>query len=87
LCPRTSAGTERPLPVACSRLSGDTGGRRRGPYGGQRPVAAYLLKLGANINWVGHGGLTPLEAARSGGAVELADWLSARGAVPADHLH
>ncbi|MFC4056088.1 ankyrin repeat domain-containing protein [Actinomadura syzygii] len=53
-------------------------------HGGQRPVVAYLLESGANINWVGHEGLTPLEAARRGAADELADWLSARGAVSAD---
>jgi hypothetical protein len=49
-------------------------------HGGQRAAAAYLLERGADRDWVGHDDLTPLDAARRSGAVELADWLAAQGA-------
>jgi uncharacterized protein len=31
-------------------------------HGGQRVVAEYLLARGADVNWIGHGGMTPLDA-------------------------
>jgi hypothetical protein len=49
-------------------------------HGGQRSTAEYLLDRGADRDWVGHDGLTPLDAARRSEAVELAAWLVARGA-------
>jgi uncharacterized protein len=48
--------------------------------GGQREAAQRLLESGADINWVGHDGLTPLDAAIRGDAVELAEWLRSHGA-------
>ncbi len=47
-------------------------------HGGQRETAGYLLSRGADLNWVGHDGLTPLDAARRSGAAELVEWLTAR---------
>ena len=32
-------------------------------HGGQRATAEYLLDHGADINWIGHDDLTPLDAA------------------------
>jgi ankyrin repeat protein len=50
-------------------------------HGGQRGAAEYLLGRGADIDWVGYDGLTPLGAAKRSGAEELAEWLSGMGAV------
>jgi ankyrin repeat protein len=49
-------------------------------HGGQRVTAEYLLDRGADMNWIGHGGLSPLDAATRSGALGLADWLRSRGA-------
>jgi len=48
-------------------------------HGGQRATAEYLLGRGADLNWRGHDGLTPLDAARREGAGEVAQWLLERG--------
>lgn len=48
-------------------------------HGGQREAAEYLLKRGADINWIGYDGLTPLDAAARTGAEDLVHWLSGRG--------
>ena len=42
-------------------------------HGGQRETAEYLLDRGADRDWVGHDGLTTLDAARRSDANELAD--------------
>lgn len=64
-------------------------------HGGQRRGAEYLLARGARINWIGHGGMAPLDIARrddaerlAGGeaAEELVRWLQAHGAKSADEL-
>jgi hypothetical protein len=53
-------------------------------HGGQRTTAEWLLRHGgADINWLGHDSLTPLDAARRNGNAELADWLSSQGACSA----
>jgi uncharacterized protein len=49
-------------------------------HGGQREAAEYLLTRGADLNWIGHDKLTPLETARRSEAHELADWLVTQGA-------
>ncbi len=49
-------------------------------HGGQRESAEYLLARGADLNWVGHDGLTPIDAASRSGAKELVEWLSSQGA-------
>jgi uncharacterized protein len=54
--------------------------------GGQRGAAQRLLESGADLNWVGHDGLTPLDAALRGDATEVAEWLRSRGARPAGEL-
>jgi uncharacterized protein len=55
-------------------------------HGGQRTTAEYLLERGADIDWIGHDGLTALDAARRSDAHELADWLRERGAHSAADL-
>jgi uncharacterized protein len=52
-------------------------------HGGQRAAAEYLLARGADLNWIGYDGLTPLETAQRSGADELAEWVRARGSRPA----
>lgn len=52
-------------------------------HGGQRVAAEYLLGRGANINWIGHKGLTPMDAARRSRDEGLIDWLSRHGAESA----
>lgn len=47
-------------------------------HGGQRATAELLLDRGADINWVGHDGLTPVEAAEREGADEVVSWLRGR---------
>jgi ankyrin repeat protein len=49
-------------------------------HGGQRGPAEYLLARGADLNWIGHNGLTPLDAASRSGAGELVEWLRGQGA-------
>jgi uncharacterized protein len=64
-------------------------------HGGQQRVAAWLLNRGADLNWIGYGGMTPLDVARRDDAAALAgpvaaaqlvDWLLARGAKSAGEL-
>jgi uncharacterized protein len=52
-------------------------------HGGQRATAERLLERGADIDWIGHDGLTPLDAAMRSQADEVVDWLRSRGAHPA----
>src|SRR5919202_5565912 len=49
-------------------------------HGGRQATAERLLERGADIDWIGHDGLTPLDAATRSGAHALADWLRAHGA-------
>lgn len=49
-------------------------------HGGQLSTARYLLSQGADANWIGHDGLTPLGVALSSENAELIDWLKAAGA-------
>jgi hypothetical protein len=55
-------------------------------HGGQRRSAEYLLGRGADLNWIGHDGLTALDAARRSEASEVVEWLSVRGARSAAEL-
>jgi ankyrin repeat protein len=55
-------------------------------HGGQQAAAEYLLERGADLNWVGYEGLTPLDAATRSRASELIRWLRDRGAKPAKEL-
>ena len=50
-------------------------------HGGQINAAQYLLRHGADLNWVGHDGLTPLDAAIRNGNEELVAWLRTAGAI------
>jgi ankyrin repeat protein len=49
-------------------------------HGGQECTAEFLLARGADLNWVGYDGLTPLGAATRSGHEELVGWLKQRGA-------
>jgi ankyrin repeat protein len=49
-------------------------------HGGQRSAAESLLARGAELNRIGHDGLTPLDAAQRSGAIEIGAWLRSRGA-------
>ena len=55
-------------------------------HGGQRSPAEYLLGRGADLNWVGYDGLTPIDAANRSGAAELVGWLHSQGAKSAKDL-
>jgi len=64
-------------------------------HGGQRRAAEYLFARGADINWIGHGGMTPLDVGRGEdaerlvgrtAAADLVSWLQAQGAKSADDL-
>jgi hypothetical protein len=52
-------------------------------HGGQREAAEYLLDRGADRDWIGYDGLTPLDVARRSGARDVAEWLEADGAASA----
>jgi ankyrin repeat protein len=49
-------------------------------HGGQRTTAERLLEHGADVDWIGHDGLTPLDAAERSDAHDLANWLRSQGA-------
>jgi ankyrin repeat protein len=55
-------------------------------HGGQLPTVQYLLDQGADLNWMGHDGLSPLDAASRSGAQDVAEWLIERGARSAQDL-
>ena len=48
--------------------------------GGQIACADFLLERGADLNWVGHDGKMPADAAREGGDAAMLEWLRAHGA-------
>jgi hypothetical protein len=54
-------------------------------HGGRQDTAELLLDHGADLNWVGYDGLTPLDAAMRSNATDLADRLRRRGARSASH--
>jgi ankyrin repeat protein len=55
-------------------------------HGGQLEAAQFLLERGADRNWVGHNGRTPLDAAVRNGEKEVADWLKSIGALLSNQL-
>jgi ankyrin repeat protein len=52
-------------------------------HGGQLAAAEYLLGRGADLNWIGHDGYSPLDAANRSSASELVQWLRSQGAKSA----
>lgn len=50
-------------------------------HGGQRETAEFLLSRGADLKWIGHDGLTPLDAANRSHAEDVAAWLRSLGAT------
>ncbi|HEY6629025.1 MAG TPA: ankyrin repeat domain-containing protein [Acidimicrobiia bacterium] len=55
-------------------------------HGGQRQTAQYLLEQGADLDWVGYDGLTPLDASLRNGEASLVEWLRGLGAKSAQEL-
>ncbi|HYN68308.1 MAG TPA: ankyrin repeat domain-containing protein [Ornithinibacter sp.] len=55
-------------------------------HGGHLDTATHLLGAGADVNWLGWDGLTPLDAAERAHATDLAAWLRDRGALSRDQL-
>lgn len=51
-------------------------------HGGQVSTAAVLLEHGADIDWIGYDGLSPLGAAQRSGFPDVAQWLEQHGASP-----
>ncbi|MPY93999.1 MAG: ankyrin repeat domain-containing protein [Acidimicrobiia bacterium] len=54
-------------------------------HGSQLPMARYLLDRGADLNWVGWNGLTPLDAAERSNADDVIAWLTGRRDESAAH--
>ena len=52
-------------------------------HGGQQVAAEYLLGRGADLNWIGYDGYSPLDAANRSAASDVAQWLRSRGAKSA----
>src|SRR5262249_2107317 len=48
--------------------------------GGHMKTAEYLLGRGADLNWIGYDGKTPLQVAHEIGAKDLGAWLRSQGA-------
>ncbi len=44
-------------------------------HGGQLAAASYLLERGADLHWIGHDHLNPLQAAMRNGNQDLVEWL------------
>lgn len=55
-------------------------------HGGQTKAAQFLLAHGADLNWVGYDGLTPLDAAIRNGNEELVRWLRTEGGMSSNQL-
>ncbi|GIQ63856.1 hypothetical protein PACILC2_24240 [Paenibacillus cisolokensis] len=56
-------------------------------HGGQRTAAEYLLKRGADLNWISvWDGLAPLDVAQRSAAADLVQWLRLQGARSASEL-
>ena len=55
-------------------------------HGGQRRPAEYLLERGADLDWIGFDGLTPLDAAIRNGSGDVIGWLRACGARTAAEI-
>jgi ankyrin repeat protein len=60
-----------------------TGALWSASHAGQREAAEHLLDRGADVNWIGWDGLTPLDVATQEGHQELVELLQARGSRPA----
>lgn len=54
--------------------------------GGQLQASRYLVRKGANVNWVGWDKIAPLDGARQSGNQDLIAWLREEGAKPAREL-
>lgn len=55
-------------------------------HGGQVKAAQLLLAHGADRNWIGHDGLTPLDAAIRNGDEEVVRWLRSEGGMSSNQL-
>lgn len=48
-------------------------------HGGQLATARYLAGRGADLDWIGYDGMTPLDIAEASGAADVAGWLRGQG--------
>ncbi|WNB91068.1 ankyrin repeat domain-containing protein [Bacillus sp. NEB1478] len=55
-------------------------------HGGQLSAAEYFLEYGADLNWIGYDGLSPLDTALQSSAEDLVEWLRGQGAKSAREL-
>jgi ankyrin repeat protein len=55
-------------------------------HGGQSDVAEYLFSRGADVNWVGYNGQTPLDVAQQCSRDDIVAWLTSLGAKRAGEL-
>ncbi|MCY0947310.1 ankyrin repeat domain-containing protein [Streptomyces antarcticus] len=71
--------------LACGTSREDvTSGFWAACHGGQLSTARYLLSQGADLNWIGHDRMTPLDIALTREDAELIAWLKASGGQLAD---
>ena len=55
-------------------------------HGGAYACAEYLLQRGADLNWIGWDGMTPLDVAERDAPTVLVDWLRTNGGRRAEEL-
>lgn len=53
-------------------------------HGGAQACAAYLLQQGADLNWIGWDGMTPLDVAEQDAPVAFVEWVRTNGGRRAD---
>lgn len=55
-------------------------------HGGHVPTVQYLHHLGADLNWIGYDGKTPLDIAQAQDAADVVRWLRGQGAKTCTEL-
>jgi ankyrin repeat protein len=83
LLDRVKEYSERQLPPAPNEI---TNAFWHACRGGQSQMAEYLLERGANLNWIGYDGKTPLQVAQESGEMDLIIWLRGQGARLAEEV-
>jgi uncharacterized protein len=83
LLDRVKEYCERQPPPSSDEITGAFWNACRG---GHLQTAEYLLGRGAELNWIGYDGKTPLQVAHESGAKDLITWLRGHGAKLAEEL-